>query len=350
MVQKDYHEDRFEEDNASEEEIFSRPGWAREMPYWTISAVLHIFVILIIGGFILSRKVIEAEKNIDLVTRLKDNPPKYDPEKTRALERKPEILKQQIIKDPVITRLPEEITTEIPKGTDLNNLSNVNHDSSMVNDMFGFGGGAAGPRGQRIGQWRAKENPGGEPASESAVLAALEWLWRHQDADGGWKAAGFNNASVRERRGPSANRDARRYPKDTGWEENDVGVTALAILAFTGYGHTHMSGKHEHFVDCLKKASRYMLKQQTMRTGDPARNGRYGDGDSEQWIYSHAIATMAMAELLMMSNDFQLKRSVKEATKLCLRAQNDGRGWRLPGFNDTPCTKIPGLLNFSKTR
>ena len=341
MVQKDNHEDRFEDANANEEEVFSRPGWAREMPYWTISAVLHIFVILIIGGFILSRKVIEADKNIDLVTRLKDNPPKYDPEKTRALERKPEILKQQIIKDPVITRLPEEITTEIPKGTDLNNLSNVNHDSSMVNDMIGVGGGAAGPRGQRIGQWRARENPGGEPASESAVLAALEWLWRHQDADGGWKAAGFNNDSVRERRGPSANRDARRYPKDTGWEENDVGVTALAILAFTGYGHTHMSGKHEHFVDCLKKASRYMLKQQTMRTGDPARNGRYGGGDSEQWIYSHAIATMAMAELLMMSNDFQLKRSVREATKLCLRAQNDGRGWRYgikPGDNDTSVT------------
>ena len=118
MVQKDYHEDHFEDANASEEEIFSRPGWAREMPYWTISAVLHIFVILIIGGFILSRKVIEADKNIDLVTRLKDNPPKYDPEKTRALERKPEILKQQIIKDPVITRLPEEIAAEVTGGRD----------------------------------------------------------------------------------------------------------------------------------------------------------------------------------------------------------------------------------------
>ena len=67
MVQKGYHEDRFEEGNASEEEIFTRPGWAREMPYWTISAILHIFVILIIGSFILSRKVIEAEKGIILV-------------------------------------------------------------------------------------------------------------------------------------------------------------------------------------------------------------------------------------------------------------------------------------------
>ena len=50
---------------------------------------------------------------------------------------------------------------------------------------------------------------------------------------------------------------------------------------------------------------------------------------------------MAMAELLLMSNDFKLKKSVKEATKLCLRAQNDGRGWRYgikPGDNDTSVT------------
>ena len=50
---------------------------------------------------------------------------------------------------------------------------------------------------------------------------------------------------------------------------------------------------------------------------------------------------MAMAELLLMSNDFKLKKSVKDATKLCLRAQNDGRGWRYgikPGDNDTSVT------------
>jgi len=183
----------------------------------------------------------------------------------------------------------------------------------------------------------------GSKETEPAVLAALEWLWRHQDVDGGWKAAGFNNPSIRERRGPSANKDSARYPKDTGWEDNDMGVTGLAILAFTGFGHTHMEGEYDKFSDCLKKAVKYMLKSQTMRTGDPVKDGRYGSGDSEPWIYSHAIATMAMAELLLMSNDFQLNRSVKEATKLCLRAQNDGRGWRYgvkPGDNDSSVTAL----------
>ena len=340
MAQEEYNEEEYDEEMEGEEELFDKPGWLTEMPYWAVSAILHIILILIIGGLVLSQQVTKAQKKVDMVAKLKKKPPKYDPKKKRDLKRTPKILNPKIIKEPVIKRKIDEVTTDIPKGTDLNNLSNVNQNSTMVNDAIGVGGGAAGAYGHRYGKGSLTRE-GGSEGTESAVLAALEWLYRHQDADGGWKAAGFNNASVRERRGPSTNKDSKRYPKDIGWEENNVGVTALAILAFTGYGHTHITGKHEHFVTCLKKAVRYMLKQQTMRTGDPARDGRYGSEASEQWIYSHAIATMAMAELLLMSNDFKLKKSVREATKLCLRAQNDGRGWRYgikPGDNDTSVT------------
>ena len=336
----DDYENEYDEEMDGEEELFDKPGWLTEMPYWAVSAILHIILILIIGAIVMGKTQLKAEKNIDMIAKLKKKPPKYDPKKKRDLKRTPKILNPKIIKEPVIKRKIDEVTTDIPKGTDLNNLSNVNQNSTMVNDAIGVGGGAAGAYGHRYGKGSLIRE-GGSEGTESAVLAALEWLYRHQDADGGWKAAGFNNASVRERRGPSANRDAKRYPKDTGWEENDIGVTALAILAFTGFGHTHMDGEYDHFVDCLKKAVKYMLKSQTMRTGDPAKDGRYGSGDSEQWIYNHSIATMAMAELLLMSNDFKLKRSAKEATKLCLRAQNDGRGWRYgikPGDNDTSVT------------
>jgi len=59
-------------------------------------------------------------------------------------------------------------------------------------------------------------------------------------------------------------------------------------------------------------------------------------------IYDHSIATMAMAELLVMSNDvINLQSCVSDAVKLCLRAQNDGFGWRYgikPGANDTSVT------------
>jgi hypothetical protein len=84
------------------------------------------------------------------------------------------------------------------------------------------------------------------------------------------------------------------------------------------------------------------MKKGQIRSGDPATNGRFGPGAGEQWIYDHAIATMAMGELLVLSrDDIGLKRSVQDAVKLILRAQNDGRGWRYgvkPGDNDTSVT------------
>jgi hypothetical protein len=341
MVEKQYYEDELGNEEADREEVFKKPGWAMEMPYWTVSAILHIFVILLIGGLIFSQKDTTKRDDFQLVARPQKEVKKYDPKKKRDLKRLPKILNPTIVENPLVQREIRDITTDIPKGSDLDSLSNKNLQKDAILDAIGTGPGGSRPYGFRDGLRRAPGTPGRTRESESAVLAALEWLYRHQDADGGWKAAGFNAPTVRERRGLSANRNPKRYPSDLGWRENDIGVTALAILAFTGYGHTHMSGQHPHFIECLKKAARYMLKQQTLDTGDPARAGRYGHGDSEQWIYSHAIATMAMAELLLMSNDFKLKKSVREATRLCLRAQNDGRGWRYgikPGDNDTSVT------------
>ena len=46
MVEKQYYEDEFGNEEADREEIFKKPGWAMEMPYWTVSAILHIFVIV----------------------------------------------------------------------------------------------------------------------------------------------------------------------------------------------------------------------------------------------------------------------------------------------------------------
>ncbi|MEE3181455.1 MAG: prenyltransferase/squalene oxidase repeat-containing protein [Planctomycetota bacterium] len=340
MAQEEYYEDEFDEEVDVDEEIFDKPNWLMEMPYWAVSAILHIIVILVIGSFIFAEQAAQKEKNVAMEIRQKKKPPKYDPKKKRDLKRTPKILNPKIIKEPVIKRKIDEVTTDIPKGTDLNNLSNVNQNSTMVNDAIGVGGGAAGAYGHRYGKGSLVRE-GGSEGTESAVLAALEWLYRHQDADGGWKAADFNKGTVREKRGPSSNKDSKRYPTDLGWAETDIGVTSLAILAFTGFGHTHMDGEYDHFVTCLKQAVKYMVRNQQRDPGDPAKNGRYGSGDSEQWIYNHSIATMAMAELLLMSNDFKLKKSVKEATKLCLRAQNDGRGWRYgikPGDNDTSVT------------
>jgi hypothetical protein len=222
----------------------------------------------------------------------------------------------------------EPLTTPIPSSPEI---------VTSVDPMRGaLGMGPGSPMGARRNKGPLQSR-GGSEATEGAVRAALEWLRRHQSPDGSWKSRDF----LKQCKAKCVSEDAAKYGDGSGLAEFDVGVTGLAILAFAGYGHTHRDGVYPEYVAALKKAVKYLKRVQN-KSGNPSDNGRYGDGDAEQWIYNHAIATMAMAELLVMSGDIiGLQKSVTDAVKLCLRAQNDERGWRYgikPGDNDTSVT------------
>jgi hypothetical protein len=307
------------------------------MPYWAISAVLHLILVLIMVAVVVYEEKPKKEE-IDITVRQKPKPPEYDPTLKRDIKRTPKILHEKKIIDPIIQKKPDEVTPDIPKGTDLDNRTNIHLNATSINSAIGVGGGAAGAYGERTGKGSLIRE-GGSAGTEEAVRAALEWLRRHQRPDGGWSSHDFTKQCKKI----CKNENPKRYGDGKGFEDHDVGVTGLAILAFTGYGHTHRYGVYKEYVEVLKKAMRYMKKVQ-IRSTDPETNGRFGTyrDDTEQWIYDHAIATMAMGELLAMSNDvIGLKRSVTDAVKLILRAQNDGYGWRYEpkfGDNDTSVT------------
>lgn len=182
----------------------------------------------------------------------------------------------------------------------------------------------------------SRRESGENKKTETAVLAALEWLHRHQSSDGSWKSQDF----IQSCKTPCRNLDPA-YGNGRALLSCDVGVTGLAVLAFTGHGHTHISGRDEAFGKCLQKALEYMKSVQ-VRSEDPTANGRFGPADRRWWIYEHAIATLAMAELLVLSNDYpELEESVRDAARLCLEARNEGRGWGYgfkTGDNDTSVT------------
>ena len=77
------------------------------------------------------------------------------------------------------------------------------------------------------------ERHGGSVETEAAVAAALKWLADRQSADGRWDAsrfgAGIEQAVLGQDRG-GAGADA------------DTGISALALLAFMGAGHSHHGG------------------------------------------------------------------------------------------------------------
>src|SRR5690606_32876866 len=63
---------------------------------------------------------------------------------------------------------------------------------------------------------------GGNGTTEASVELGLQWLKKNQQQDGSWSLLGPFSS------GP--------------YVDNKVSATAMALLAFQGAGHTHMSG------------------------------------------------------------------------------------------------------------
>ena len=339
-MNEEYYDDA--EYQEMEEDTGRLPTWVSESPYWLIAVLLHVVVGLIFGTIVVFQAKEEKEE-VKTVVKHEIKREEYDPTKKRALERKPEILQEEK-ENPILKIKPDKVSKR-PKGTDLNNKTNKNLLNNSVNDAFGTSGAGAGAYGNRFGRGSLSRE-GGSAATESAVLAALHWLRRHQNPDGSWSASDFLSVCDKDKFGNECTHkdDSLAYEaRGIGFEGYDIGVTSLAMLAYLGYGHTHRDGEITEFRQVMKKAMQWMLKQQVKR-GDDNVKGLYGAPSEavDEWVYNHAIATMAMAELLLISRDkIKLQKSVESATNWILRSQNPGFGWRYgyqTGKNDTSVT------------
>ena len=196
----------------------------------------------------------------------------------------------------------------------------------------GAGGGGGGRYGGRFG---GRENlvarSGGTVATESAVLAALKWLARHQNADGSWNPEEYND------------RCAGIKCAGKGGKDHAVGVTGLSVLAFLGAGYTHLSkdeypdpqnpGRMLRFGEVVKKGIQYLLSVQ-----DP--EGCVGERSTKH-MYHHAIAALALSEAYGMTAGQPLREPAQKAIDFLVAAQNPGKGWRYTsksGDNDTSVT------------
>ncbi|MCB9932616.1 MAG: terpene cyclase/mutase family protein, partial [Planctomycetes bacterium] len=205
------------------------------------------------------------------------------------------------------------------------------------NSTTGLGGGAGGGGGQGGEGGLKRLRPGGLTGvpNPQGPSNALQWLADHQNREGYWSATTFGEDSVRKGAKHTYNIDFVNVGEadgDTGWEATcDVGLTGLAILAFTGPGYDHKVSK---YAQPLRRALVYLRKSQD-------NDGCFGAKEDDHFVYNHAIATMAMAELFGLSGDAVLKPLVERAVDFILKAQNPGLGWRYgvrPAINDTSVT------------
>jgi hypothetical protein len=145
--------------------------------------------------------------------------------------------------------------------------------------------GALGARSNAIAMY------GGTPSSEAAVEASLDWLGRHQAADGGW---GFNHSLTPGCDCPNA-----------GTSEGRSGATGVALLTYFGAGYTFADGPR---APAIRKGLEFLLRSINVNEagyGD-LKGGDTGNGG----IYQHGLGAAALCEALAVNR--VLMRMIRE--------------------------------------
>jgi squalene cyclase len=140
-----------------------------------------------------------------------------------------------------------------------------------------------------------------------AVSRGHEWLAAHQHADGYWA-------------------ELVGYKLNTSYEALDnrpmphVGVTSLALMSFLAGGHLPDRGKYGKE---LSRGLNFVLKA-SQADGQIQLHGTR--------MYSHAFATLFLAEVYGMVERDDVKRVLQRSVDLIVDSQNAEGGWRYRPF------------------
>jgi hypothetical protein len=172
-----------------------------------------------------------------------------------------------------------------------------------------------GPFGSRAKSLDSAIKSGGGKDTEHGVLLGLVWLKNHQSPNGMWSGQNFT-ALCRE--GPcSGVNTSPRF---------NLGLTSLAVLAFTGAGHTDKIGK---FKRTVKNAMKAIMERQ-LPNGCFVEKGDKQSSDGH-WIYGQILATMAMCELVGIDhlglNRVRYGKKVQNAVDYLVKCKNPYLGW-----------------------
>ncbi len=195
---------------------------------------------------------------------------------------------------------------------------------SLQKAAIGIGGGR--PRGRWAMGGEDLVARGGSELTEGAVELGLRWLADHQDvdADGRWDCDNFMRHDLAGARCDGA-----------GQPLHDVGVTGLAVLAFLQSGYLDRDDRRgSKYARNVRAGLRYLIRTQS-------DDGLFGTRTAHDFMYDHAIATLAMCEAFWRTRNPRYKRPAHAALGFLARARNPLLAWRYEprgGENDTSVT------------
>jgi hypothetical protein len=347
---------------------------AARASWWVVSLLFHVLALVFAGLLSMAIELPDGEEPVVMVTELaervviniNDHTPKqevpnalksdHDTPPTDPTSKEmsdivvpPDILAKAELGDHFETINPDRPDTQSAFGNpDAHMFHSVKGDDSEaggggldgatgLEDMIGIGGVASagtgggwggghgkgigvdtgsghGSFGNRNGGGRRLmiKKHGGSPATESSVEMALEWLARHQEADGSWAVM-----------------------KTEGQGEWDPGVTGLALLAFLGAGHTERVGKYK---DNVTRAVAWMIATQR-DDGALGTDPRYKEHHGG-FSYHHAICGLALAEAAGMANVPATREAAQKAVNYTSNVHQAGEGSEKMGWRYEP--RSPG--------
>ena len=148
---------------------------------------------------------------------------------------------------------------------------------------------------------RLAEN-GGTPECEDAVVNALRYLQKSQGKDGSW-------------------------------DNSNVAMTGLALLAYLGHCETPLS---EEFGETVTAAITFLVNVATKNNGKMA-----DDFGNKHWCYEHGIATYAISEAYTFCNQLDvnipnLQEAVQNSVQWIINNQHKSGGWEYAYAEDAP--------------
>jgi hypothetical protein len=290
----------------------------RHLPAWVVSGLVHLGIIglaFLIFGF----RSPEQRQPEKILAATVESPPT---EETKDLTIEDIGFDQHEAAIPDIERETDKtsvgVVTDDPVGVpdaksndsnalaavglpsaDLTTPGAVGDTGSAVTGTGGAGGLANAEFAGRSGGTKSRllKEGGGNSESEVAVAMGLRWLANQQKPAGYWE---FDPT------------DPKMKTKD--WATS----TGLALLPFLAAGQTHKSGGP--YAKVLSEGVTWLKNDLNLSTG------RFNHG-SPQYMYGHAIATMALCEAYGMTKDQVLQPYAQSAINYIVRAQGADGSW-----------------------
>jgi len=317
-----YHDHRIGEDGGFNDAI---QGIVKNSPWWMISAVIHIVLLLILAQIQMDTS--GANKGAQMQASLPDEEEDLEEEEEeQPEEEEPEEIEETPIETEEVDDHNEVDTdSEFEETEGEDGMSDSPFTGPSTNSAIGLGGGAGGGRRGR-GGGRNLRGGGGSKLTQNAVELGLKWLADHQDVDedGKWDVDDFMKHDPPDDKcdGP-------------GGALYDVGCTGLSLLAFLGAGYTDRGSERDNpYSKNVRSGLRYLMNQQD-------EEGCFGSRSSQHFMYNHAIACLAMTEAYWMTRNPRYKKPAQKGLDFIAMSRNPYLAWRYEprgGENDTSVT------------